>query len=538
MQPNNDNDPTHPHPQSMRDRIQNLYNHRSEPAIGDPTPREIKPLAVITLDIGEKTEIVKIFEGDDIRKTAIEITKKHNLAEEAVDYLIENINVQIKSNINEKNNTSNHFGQNSIETTNDLNLNNKSLAEIQYENWQKILQQKSKIKHENKDRSHSPKPEMNSYGSAPNFMMHPLNNSKDSDGKSSIYEKLYQAALYSQSKKKENSRISIETKMKKENTESTFKPNIKSKFKPKDSKNTSVSPIRNAQEISEYLYNDGKKYMERKKKTEKLKEEMELEKCPFKPNISKSSQILLENQRNKSPYKNIHEKLYKGGIEEENQREIWRQRNFNLYYPFQPNVYKEETNVSILRREGQEEFINRLVNSKKVREQNYQNLKIKDLAEFDKKTGQELFKPVITKDQYYLNVKSKENEEYEDLRQEIKQNLKMKEKNKKKEKEKEKINKSENVIKLEKIKKEDQKTKLLREIFNLMDDDKDRYISSKHIDISEIDPYFLEIIQDILYEMEEKKQKLDFETFLTRIKEYGFEKRVIEVKFQIFFWFF
>ena len=529
MQPNNEKNEQEPpqQPQSMRDRIQSLYNYRSEPAIGDP--KEAKPLAVITLDIGEKTEIVKIFEGDDIKKKAMEITKKHNLAEEAVDFLIENINAQIKSSVMEKS-SANHLAKNSIETTNELNLNNKSLAEIQYENWQKILQQKSQIKHENARKTQSPKPEMNSYGSAPNFMHHHLNNSKDSEGRNaSIYEKLYQAALYSQSRKKENSKISIETKILKENKESTFKPKINN-FRPKDSKNTSVSPIRNAKEISEYLYNDGKKYMERKKRTEKIKEEIELEKCPFKPNISRSSQILVENQHNKSPYKSIHEKLYKGGIEEENQREIWRKKNFNLYYPFQPNVCKEETNVSILKKEGQDEFINRLVNSKKIRQQNEKNIKIKDMVEIDKKTGQELFKPVITKDQYYFNVKAKENNEYEDLRQEIRQNLKGKEK-RKKVIEREKINKTDNQIKLEKNKnvKEDKMTKLLREIFDMMDDDKDKFISSKHIDLSEIDPYFLEIIQEILYEMEEKKEKMDFYTFLGRIKEYGFDKRVHDV---------
>jgi len=115
------------------------------------------------------------------------------------------------------------------------------------------------------------------------------------------------------------------------------------------------------------------------------------------------------------------------------------------------------------------------------------------------------------------------------LRREIKENLKVKGKNVKKEK----MNKTDNNIKHEKNVnveiKEDDMTKLLRGIFKSMDDDKDKLISSKNIDLSEIDPYFLEIIQEILYEMEEKKQKLDFKTFFSRIKEYGFEKKIYEV---------
>jgi len=529
-QTNPEVEPSNPF-QSMRDRIQSLHNFRSEPVLGEANNIKdfMKPLAVITLDIGEKTEIVKIFEGEDIKKKAIEITKKHNLTEEAVDYLIENINLQIKSSLNEKNSV-NHYLKNSIDTTTDLNLVNKSLAEIQYENWQKILQQKTKLKHDHARNTNPSKPhEMNSYASTPNMNYH-LNNSKISDDRNaSIYEKLYQAAVYSQNKKKENSRIFIETKEKKDNFESTFKPQINSKFKPKSSKNTSVSPIRRPQDVSDYLYNDGKKYMERKKKTEKIKEEMELEKCPFKPNINKTSHILNENQSNKSPYKNIHEKLYKGGMEEEHKKEMWRKKNFNLYYPFQPNLFKEEKNVSMMKKEEYDEFINRLVNSKKIKEQNYTNVKIQDLGDIDKKTGQALFQPIITKDQYYYNVKSKENDEYEELRREIKENLKVKGKNVKKEK----MNKTDNNIKHEKNVnveiKEDDMTKLLRGIFKSMDDDKDKLISSKNIDLSEIDPYFLEIIQEILYEMEEKKQKLDFKTFFSRIKEYGFEKKIYEV---------
>ena len=532
---NRDRDSLKQSPKS-KENLENIHNYRSEPLISEP---QDKALAVITLDIGDKTEIVKIFEGDDIRKKAREITQKHNLTEEAVDYLIENINDQIISNGNKPQGS--HKFKNSADTSTDINLNNKSLAEIQYENWQKILQQKSKLKpdhiaeHATNSNFHK-SPDNMIFKSNPqiNTNHHNSNEIKDFDEKNvSIYEKLYHAAVQSQNKKKEKSRI-YEEEMKRDKSESNFKPNINN-FKSKQPKNnnTSVSPIRNAHEISDYLYNDGKKYMERKKKIEKIKEEMELEKCSFKPNINKTSQILSENKNTRTHYKTIHDKLYRGGIEEEQQKEQWRKAKFELYYPFQPNLGKEERNsCSVLKKENIEEFINRLVHSKQLNEQSNTNLRIKELYEIDKNTGQALFQPHITKDQYYYNVKSKENDEYEEFKKEAKQHLKepkdVNDATNQKEK-KQIVNENKEI-------KEDQMTKLLRNIFNLMDNDKDKWISSTHIDISEVDPYFLEIIQEILFEMEEKKQKIDFKIFIRRIKDYHLEKSIFEVIIQFYFY--
>lgn len=501
---------------SMRERLENLHNFNSEPII--KTPQE-RTLAVITLDIGEKTEIVKIYEGEDINKKAIEITKKHNLAEEAIEYLIDNITEQIKTNENNKSQIS-HNVKNSIDTTSDLI--NKSIAEIQYENWQKILQQKSKIKKNDPvATSHFNKStEILNYRSSPNIQTYHMNMNeiKNNEERTSIYEKLYKAAIQSKNKKQENTKNTYEEQERREKSISTFKPNTSKK--QKNSKNISVSPIRNPNEITEYLYNEGKKFMERKKKTEKMKEELEMEKCPFKPNINKTSKILSENNKN-TQYKNIHDKLYKGGVDEEFKKEKWRKKNFDLYYPFQPNLGKQERNISVLKKEDLDEFINRLVNSKKMKDQSNTNMRIKDLAEIDKETGQLLFQPVIHKDRYYYNAKAKENHEYEEVKKEFKQHLK--------EKEEHKTKKKKIIKEIHKEVKEDQMTKLLREIFDLMDDDKDKWISSKHIDISEVNPYFLEIIQEILYEMEEKKEKIDFNTFISRIKEYGCDEAIFHV---------
>lgn len=500
---------------NMKEKFSKLPKFQSEPMLNE---QQNKILALITIDIGEKTEIVKILEGDDVRKIAIGITEKNNLSEEAVDYLIENINMQIKAN-NEKPQFF-HNKKHSIDESQEINLNNKSLAEMQYENWQKILQQKTNLKNMSNQQQHFKKQnDFGSYRSTPQ-----LNNSREFRSQTpSIYEKLYQAALNSQNKKEEKSRVSIEERIKRDRNESTFRPKTNSHYQNK-TKNTSVSPIRTGKEVSEHLYKEGKKYLENKKKREKVKEELELEKCPFKPEINKTSKTLLE-EKSRNKYKSIHDKLYKGGKEEEIKREKWRKVHFDLYYPFQPNIDKEKSSLSLIKKEDRSEFIERLVNSRKIQEQNNTHLKIKNSVEIDKKTGQALFHPVITKDKYYYSAKSKENEEYNEVKSELLRYMENKNNSAFVKKD---LNKSkkpkENLDMIN-----DPFLKALKEIFDLMDDDKDKWISSKKIDISEIDPYFLEIIQEILIEMEDKKEKLDFNLFYARIKEFNLERKVFEV---------
>lgn len=514
---------------AMEEKRGNFHHFQSEPVINDPNNRT---LAMITLDIGEKTEVIKICHGDDVRKIAIEITNKHNLTEEAIDFLIENINNQIKAN-NMKPEFEHTIKSSCEEENNETNVNNKSLAEIQYENWQRILQQKSKLKpQKQQDPNFMKHNEYSSFQSAPQMNLKFYRDENHGRDKTpSIYEKLYQAAVSSQNKKEEKSRVSIEEKLRRDKS-ATFKPKI-NHFKGKNNNNTSVSPVRTPKEISDYLYNDGKKYMENRKKKEKMKEEMELEKCSFKPIINKTSETLVTEKQNRPIYKNIHEKLYKGGLVDKDRKEKWRKINFDLYYPFQPLTNNKDKDSSIsTKKEDIEKLIERLANTKKIQEKSFPHLNSKNSTDFDKKTGKPLFHPVITKDKYYYDAKAKENTEYEQVIKELTDQLSKKKDNNQNLEKKQKNN--------EKVLKKPKKDKkinenpldiLIKEMFDLMDDDKDQWISSDNIDVSAIDPYFLEIIEEILYDMEERKQKLDISLFIKRIKEFGLEARIHKVIF-------
>jgi len=64
----------------------------------------------------------------------------------------------------------------------------------------------------------------------------------------------------------------------------------------------------------------------------------------------------------------------------------------------------------------------------------------------------------------------------------------------------------------------------------LLDSSKKGRISAENVDLSQIHPFLLEIIQMVLFEMEEKRTFLDFYGFLAGLKRFGLEKPVKNVR--------
>jgi hypothetical protein len=62
-----------------------------------------------------------------------------------------------------------------------------------------------------------------------------------------------------------------------------------------------------------------------------------------------------------------------------------------------------------------------------------------------------------------------------------------------------------------------------------MDDDGDGLISADKINILEIDSKILNIIQEILIEMEENNNELNFGEFLGKIEEFALEVKIHDV---------
>lgn len=72
----------------------------------------------------------------------------------------------------------------------------------------------------------------------------------------------------------------------------------------------------------------------------------------------------------------------------------------------------------------------------------------------------------------------------------------------------------------------DEYLSILKEIFNQMDDDNDGVITAENIDLSSVDPAFLEIIQDLLLKVDEEKCSLNFQGFLNAIEENHLEVKI------------
>jgi hypothetical protein len=69
----------------------------------------------------------------------------------------------------------------------------------------------------------------------------------------------------------------------------------------------------------------------------------------------------------------------------------------------------------------------------------------------------------------------------------------------------------------------------LQDIFFTLDDDEDGYISSKNIDLMRVDPRILSIIQNILIEMDEKQEILNFAGFMNKIEQHRLEVKIHDV---------
>ena len=433
------------------------------------------PIAIITLDIGNIIETVPIKENDNIEQIAQNITKKFNLTNDAIQFLIENINHQIK--INKFRNINKTPSIQSLKMIPEEENTNKSLAEIQYENWQKMIKNKfdnsfckerkspSPSPHKINERIRNKKNDSENITSTTNNNLHIVH--KKQNDSENIVKISHKDDSNQELSKKNSDKNKILVHQRQYHEERKNLPNqinntntFLDQDKPKD-KSRSISFNKAALTISEQLYNDGNKKLSHQKNAEKLREEMELQNCSFKPKINGNSKKIInsEKEQQKKRYENsnilvngnsktgdseksqkvnsknflnyektlitakninIHDKLYTEGLIDEIKKEKWRRERLKQDCPFQPNVDKhlgdeEKLNSGI----NFEKLIERLLNSKKISDIDLQNLKMKGNDGRDKVSGQKFFHPLIKKDKYYQSAKEKENLQYEEFSKEL-----------------------------------------------------------------------------------------------------------------------
>lgn len=69
---------------------------------------------------------------------------------------------------------------------------------------------------------------------------------------------------------------------------------------------------------------------------------------------------------------------------------------------------------------------------------------------------------------------------------------------------------------------------IVKYIFDKLDDDNDGLISGQKIDLNDIDTRILELIQNVLYDMEEQKKSLDINEFIAELEKYRLMHQLLE----------
>ncbi|OMJ78202.1 hypothetical protein SteCoe_22048 [Stentor coeruleus] len=278
----------------------------------------------------------------------------------------------------------------------------------------------------------------------------------------------------------------------KETQELTFKPNINPSQSRYDEKPEDIL-LKKARD-----YEFHKQVLREKYAKEEVKE------CSFKPKIKK----------NKEPNVNVYEDLYQEAQKrQEKQIEL---ANMKLF-PFEPNAEKPKIDKKNL--ESKEEFIERLVNSKKKLNEEMEKLKALQSTSIDPITGQKFFNP-ITLQNPEASTRKQDKNIWEYL-------YSMKDAKKDKIKkclEDEETNWEEAASKA-KIGSQSQKLfdrfrmKQYKKMFEDLDSDHDGKISADHIDLNDVSEKHLEILSPLLEHMLNSGDSIDFNEFAMHLEE-------------------
>ncbi len=233
-----------------------------------------------------------------------------------------------------------------------------------------------------------------------------------------------------------------------------------------------------------------------------------------------------ENKRSKTPIqtlklnpeKNIHDLLYVESDLIRKKKEEKEAQYMKENYPFHPLI-TESSKILLNRQETTTQFINRLMNSKKEAEEliivKKKKNSLKD--QIDSITGQPLFKPTINKGAMNYTNKRRINENLEGYHD----NKLISEK--KKIQEEEMLNNLEKKkFWLEKSMKSVLKMKIekYKEIFDMLDSDKDGFISCRQIRLSALDSDMLTIMTPLLEDLQKKGNKMNFKEFCLAVDKF------------------
>ena len=231
---------------------------------------------------------------------------------------------------------------------------------------------------------------------------------------------------------------------------------------------------------------------------------------------TKNKNIQKEKRSLTPPVYNTFDYLY---YESEQQDEKIRKKqelHFKRYYPFKPRISPYAKQLKNKKKESTSQFINRI--SKNLEEIKAVN-KSKTKTDMNNKNT---FRPKVSrgpKNPNQRNVTVNLDGFYDKRLTEEKNNLQKIKKEEDKEKKILYNQKSKDIIMKMKIQK-------YKEIFNLLDSNKDGFISSDEIQLTKIDERFLKNISPLLEDLNKTKKRMNFKEFCIKIDKLMIEKKL------------
>ncbi|CAD8087327.1 unnamed protein product [Paramecium primaurelia] len=450
---------------------------------------ETQPIAIVNLYMNDREEEIKVYEGENVEYIVRLFCQQHQLGQDCVLYLINQINKQLQRESSPRFGDS--FGQNNIShqllqpkysqqsdfafTTQDSSVDeNLNSAQKSYEKWQQIINKKTDLRLLNNVNQNTIL--WNVPSSARSF-----NNNK----KISTNEKLYRDGLDKQKIKLEKIHQYKLQKSQLEQQQATFQPLISPRSRQMAELKKLSKCDCSINNIGTQLYQKGLDLNLKKEKHRMQIQEQERQLSPFKPKIMETSRNHSQNRSN-TP---IHEKLYCQAQEDKKKKEEFQNREFSKIHTFHPNSSKNEIKHTPIQ---QKKLIDKLVKEQEEKQKRIEKKK----QEYQIQTqNQVTFKPNINKDAIYKKVS--QIKEYEDLKIAIdlqKMQSRLYSMNS--------FNQYETRIQSQQSSQSLFDLNIQR-IFNQLDNDKDGFISKDNLNLDELDFETMKTIEVVLNQIEE-----------------------------------
>eukprot|EP01017_Pseudomicrothorax_dubius_P033466 TRINITY_DN4485_c0_g1_i1.p1 TRINITY_DN4485_c0_g1~~TRINITY_DN4485_c0_g1_i1.p1 ORF type:complete len:616 (+),score=179.08 TRINITY_DN4485_c0_g1_i1:80-1927(+) len=330
--------------------------------------------------------------------------------------------------------------------------------------------------------------------------------------------RLYVRGVNEMKRKEERSFQEQQRKEREEMEKATFHPSV-SQARDDD--------FNYSRRVEDKLLSEGEKMREKREKARRLKEEIEMEACTFKPELSQETWRMVSRDQNNS----IHDRLFEEASRNRLKREEFVRGMHKELCPFTPT-----TRAGPRREESQQELAQRLHNEAKEKDRRLMMARVRENTGFDPKTGQRLWQPKITKDNYYERAKRREEQE---LNRSRKASANATDRSSRqvqravtptgRSRRQDDLHTPRGVT--PENGHNDPNVRLLIKVFVDLDSDHDGFISAEKINLHSVRTEILSVLAELIIEIEERRLVLAFSDFQRTLAKMNLRERLLQVFF-------